>query len=71
MFRGCKAPHSVSPIHIDLECIDIESVEHLHMLWMSIWVHPYTVTYVPVGAKFWKFGVRVSPNNIMMSFLRL
>jgi hypothetical protein len=24
--------------------------EHLHMRWIDIWVHPYTVTPVPVGA---------------------
>ncbi len=26
--------------------------EHLHMLWMGIWVHPYNVIPVQVGAKF-------------------
>ncbi len=31
--------------------------EPLHMLWMGIWVHRYTVTPVQVGAKIWKnFG---------------
>jgi hypothetical protein len=29
-----------------------EVFESLHMLWMGIWVHPYTVTPVQVGAKF-------------------
>jgi hypothetical protein len=24
--------------------------EHLHMVWMCIWVHPYAVTSVSVGA---------------------
>ena len=37
-------------------------IEHLHMLWMGIWVHPYMVIPVQVGAKFWKIGVRQSPN---------
>jgi hypothetical protein len=37
--------------------------EHLHMLWMGIWMHPYTVTPVPVGASIAKKGVRQSPNN--------
>jgi len=32
------------------------------MLWMGIWVHPYTVIPVYVGVKFWK---------IMVSWLRL
>jgi hypothetical protein len=30
----------------------------LHMLWMDIKVHPYTVIPVQVVAKFWKIGVR-------------
>ncbi len=37
-------------------------IEYLHMLWMGIWVHPYTVIHVQVEAKFWKIGVRQSPN---------
>ncbi len=42
------------------------------MLWMGIWVHPYTVIPVQgVGAKFWKIGVRRSPNDVVMSWLRL
>ena len=43
--------------------LDVYKVfKHLHMLWMGIWVHPYMVIYVQVGAKFWKIGVRQSPN---------
>ena len=35
-----------------------EVFEHLHDLWMGIWVHPYTVTPVQVGGViFWKNGV--------------
>ncbi len=33
--------------------------EPLHMLWMGIWVHPYTVIYSYTyagGANFWKYG---------------
>jgi hypothetical protein len=41
------------------------------MLWMAIWVHPYTVIPVQVGAKFWKIGVRQSPNDNLVSWLRL
>ena len=26
------------------------------MLWMGIWVHPYTVTHVQVGVDFRKIG---------------
>ncbi len=29
------------------------------MLWMGIWVHPYTVLPVQVGPKFWKIWVRL------------
>ncbi len=29
-----------------------EVFEPLHVLWMGIWVHPYTVTPVQVGAQF-------------------
>ncbi len=54
-------------------------IEHLHMLWMGIWVHPYTVIPVQVVAKFWKIGVakfwkigvRWSPNDGVVSWLRL
>ena len=43
------------------------------MLWMGIWVHPYTYTviHVQVGAKFWKIEVRWSPNDVVVSWLRL
>jgi hypothetical protein len=41
------------------------------MLWIGIWVHPYTVIPVKVGAKFWEIVVRLSPNDIVMSWLRL
>ncbi len=35
----------------------LKVIEQLHMLWMmGIWVHPYTITPVQVGAKFWKIG---------------
>ncbi len=41
------------------------------MLWMGIWVHHYTVIPVQgVGAKFWKIGVRRSPNDVVVSWLR-
>ncbi len=31
--------------------------KYLHMLWMGIWVHHYTVIPVRVGAEFWKIVV--------------
>jgi hypothetical protein len=41
------------------------------MLWMGIWVHPYTAIPVEVGAKFLKIGVWVNPNDVGVSWLRL
>jgi hypothetical protein len=44
----------------------------LHMLWMGIWVHPlhsYTCACGGEIPKFGKLGLRVSPNNIMVSCL--
>jgi hypothetical protein len=41
------------------------------MLWMGIWVHPYTVTHVQVGGKFGKNGVWLNPNDAVVSWLRL
>ena len=41
--------------------------EHLDMLWMDIWVHPYTVILVLVGVNFWKVGVWVRVNGIVVS----
>ncbi len=44
---------------------------HLDMLWMDTWVHPYTVIMVQVGVSFWKFGVWVRSNGVVVSLLRL
>jgi len=41
------------------------------MLWMGIWVHPYTVIHVQVGAEFWKIVGRGSLYDVMVSWLRL
>ncbi len=41
------------------------------MLWMDIWVHPYTVILVQVGVNVLKVGVWVRPNGIVISWLRL
>jgi hypothetical protein len=41
------------------------------MEWMGVWMHPYTVIHVQVGAKLWKIGVRWSPNDVVVSWLRL
>ncbi len=45
--------------------------EHLDMLWMDIWVHPYTVILVQVGVHFCKVGVWVRANGVVVSWLRL
>ncbi len=44
--------------------------EHLQMLWIRSWVHPYTVTLVKVGPRFRKICVRLCENVAMMSLLR-
>ena len=41
------------------------------MLWMGIWVHPYTAIPVELGAKFWKIGVWANLNDVGVSWLRL
>jgi hypothetical protein len=44
-------------LYLSTSILDVLKVfGHLLMVWMGIWVHPYTVTPVQVGAKFWKFG---------------
>ena len=40
-----------------------KAFNHLHMLWMGIGVHPYTVIPVQMGATFWKIGVMVEAVN--------
>ena len=41
------------------------------MLWMGIWVHPYTVTPVWVGVDFRKNGVWLSLSDVVVSWLML
>ena len=41
------------------------------MLWMVIWVHPYTVTPVRVRVDFRKNGAWLSPSDVVVSWLRL
>ena len=41
--------------------------QHLDMLWMGIWVHPYTVMPVQVGEDFRKIGLSPSPSDVVMS----
>ncbi len=43
------------------------------MLWLDKLVHPYTVIVLPVQvvAKIWEIWVRWSPNDIVVSWLRL
>ncbi len=67
----------VSPNNIIMSCLEsvnhptllltsilhvLKVFEHLHMLWMGMWVHPYTLTPVQVGPNFGNVGERVSPN---------
>jgi hypothetical protein len=41
------------------------------MLWMGIWVHPSILLPVQVGVSFWKNGERLSPSDVVVSWLRL
>ena len=46
----------IHPTWIPTFVVDVcKVVEHLYMLWMGLWVHPYTLPPVQVGAKFRKF----------------
>ncbi len=45
--------------------------QHLDMLWMDIWVHPYSGIPVQVGVIFWEVGVWVRANGVVVSWLRL
>jgi hypothetical protein len=44
---------------------------YLAMLWMGIWVHPYTVTSVLVGVDFRKIEAWLSLSDVVRSWLRL
>ena len=44
-----------------------EVFEPLYMLWMGIWLYPYTLTPVQVGQDIAKIGGKGEPNNIMVS----
>ena len=59
MFEALKHPTLLLTSILDV----LKVFEHLHMLWMGLWVHPYIVTPVLVGANIEKLGVRHSPNN--------
>ena len=57
-------PHRMHPTSI----LDVYQVfEKLHMLWMGIWVHPYSITPVQASITIWTIGVRQSPNDIVVS----
>jgi hypothetical protein len=45
--------------------------KHLDMLWMGIWVHPFTVVHGMVWGCFWKIEVRSCLNDAVVSWLRL
>jgi len=59
-----KPPLTASHIHI--KCV-YKVIEHLNMLWMGIWGHPYPVIPVQVLAKFWKIGERLSQHDVVVS----
>jgi hypothetical protein len=41
------------------------------MMWMGIWVHPYTVTLVQVGVDFENIYVGPGLSDVVRSWLRL
>ncbi len=57
LLRSQIAPSEVfdAANHTTLYCISIldvyEVTDLLHMMWVGIWVHPYIVTPVQLGAK--------------------
>jgi hypothetical protein len=53
---GCKPPLTTSHIHFGHSKV-CKVFEHLHMLWMGIWVHPYTVILVVIDAKLREIGL--------------
>ena len=63
MVEAARGP-KLHPTSI-LEVFDV--FEHFHILWMGIWVHPYTVTHLfrwGGGVIFWKYGVvRLNQNE--------
>ena len=61
-------PLGVHPTSISYVC---KVFHHLDMLWMGIWVHPYTVTLVQERMNFRKNGVWLSPSDVVRSWLRL
>ena len=61
-------PHELHPTSI----LDVYKVfQHLEMLWMGIWVHPYAVIHAQVGVNFRKTGVWPSLYDVVVSWLRL
>jgi hypothetical protein len=42
--------------------------QHLDMLWMGIWVRPYTVMPVQVGSGFYEIGVGQSLSDVVISW---
>ncbi len=64
---GCRTPLTASHIHVGY----IKVFEHHHMLWIGIWVHPYTVTLANL-AQFGNLGsVWLLWNDGMTTLLRL
>jgi len=42
--------------------------QHLDMLWMGIWVYPYTITPVQGRGDFRKIEMSPSPSDVVMSW---
>ena len=52
MFEAVNPPTLLLTSILDV----LKVFEHHHMLWMGIWVHPYTLTPALGKATFWKYG---------------
>jgi hypothetical protein len=56
---GLPKPLRLHPTSISYDVFKV--FKNLDMLWMGIWVHPYTVTPEQIGARCWVFGGRIEP----------
>ena len=41
------------------------------MLWMDMWVYPYTDMPLKVGVDYWEIGGKVESMDVVVSWLRL
>ncbi len=56
-----------------VDCLYIYKVFwHLDMLWMDMWVHPYTDMPLKMGEDLWEIGgIWLSPSDVVKSWMRL